>query len=96
MDMLRGILIGLGCFGLLLVGSCTMLGYGTMAVLGKAVEVAEKEQNDPVRKAAREAAVEQAISDMESYRQDRDYNNATDEDYSDFGKPTDDTRTSSY
>jgi hypothetical protein len=38
MEALRLILAALGCFGLLAIGSCTMLGMGTAAVLNEAVE----------------------------------------------------------
>jgi hypothetical protein len=97
MDMLRGILIGLGCFGLLIVGSCTMLSYGTMAVIGKAAEVAQEEQNNPARKAAREAAIDRTMEDFareaEQRAMEREYSSATDSDYSDFGKPTNDLET---
>lgn len=92
MDMVRAILMGLGCFGLLVVGSCTMLGYGTVAVLDKAAEVAREENKDPVKKAMREAAREQALSEFAaSYEEERNaqaYSESTDEDYSDFGEPT--------
>jgi hypothetical protein len=38
MEALRLILAAVGCFGLLAIGSCTMLGMGTAAVLNEAVE----------------------------------------------------------
>ncbi len=96
MDIIRGIMIGLGCFGLLVIGSCTMLGYGTMAVIGKAAEVAKKEQVDPDKQA--EAIAKSFDHYAEEYRKDNYYSNpgntgysdATDNDYSDFGKPTTD------
>ena len=86
--MIRGILIGLALFGLLIIGSCSFLGYGTMAVLDKAAEVAREERLNPAPKTEYQAVVDQAVADAEFYQNERDYRGATDEDYSDFGEPT--------
>jgi 3-hydroxyacyl-CoA dehydrogenase len=92
MDMVRAILMGLGCFGLLVIGSCTMLGYGTVAVLDKAAEVVREDQKDPAKQALRAAAAEHAMAEYSSNYEDernaRAYSESTDEDYSDFGEPT--------
>jgi hypothetical protein len=94
MDMLRGILIGLGCFGLLIVGSCTMLGYGTMAVLDKAAAVAKKEAATPEGQAKRDAAIDRAVDRFveraEQSELDSQYGASSESDYSDFGEPTND------
>jgi hypothetical protein len=44
MEAVKLILAGLGCFGLLIVGSCTMLGMGAAAVVDKAVELEKAKQ----------------------------------------------------
>lgn len=44
MEALKLILAAVGCFGLLIIGSCTMLGMGTAAVLNEAVELEKKKQ----------------------------------------------------
>jgi hypothetical protein len=94
MDMLRAILIGLGCFGLLIVGSCTMLGYGTMAVLDKAADVAEKEAASPEGQSKRDAVIDRAVDrfveQAEQSELDRQYGDPSENDYSDFGEPTND------
>ncbi len=93
MDLLRGILIGIGLFGLLIVGSCTMLGYGTVAVLDKAAEVAEKEAATPEGRARREAAeraVDRFFEEIEESERDRQFYHSADgyDEYAKFGEPT--------
>ncbi len=98
MDIVKSLLIGLGCFGLLVLGSCAMMGMGTVAVLQTAAEVARENNNNPEIQAARAAAADEIrnqskssdyYSKRQSYNsQDRSYNKSTDDDYSDFGKPS--------
>jgi hypothetical protein len=44
MEALKLILAGLGCFGLLIVGSCTMLGMAGAQMIDKAVELEKTKQ----------------------------------------------------
>ena len=87
MDIIRAIIMGLGCFGLLVLGSCGMLGFGTVAVMDKAAEIAKEERAAKAIEVA--ANPEATYGSYERYdRSAADYSESTDEDYSDFGDPS--------
>jgi hypothetical protein len=58
MDALKYVLAGMGCMGLLIVGSCSMLTYSAVAVTEEAIE--KMDDNTAEAIAGLEAAAEEA------------------------------------
>lgn len=56
MDRIRNILVGIGCLGLIYLGSCAMVGAGTEVVASKAAEKAGEIYNEEELKPHNERA----------------------------------------
>lgn len=84
MDIVRALMMGLGFFALLVVGSCAMIGYGTVAVVEKAAEIAKEENASKASRWNDDAAVSAyaAAAEAESFERASRYND------SNVGEPT--------
>jgi hypothetical protein len=104
LEAIRILVTGMVIGTLVLIGSCTMLGMGAVAIVDKAADAAIKEQNNPEWQKARAAAADVALmrakaeadaykreayrSDNSSYSDGNNVYNTNGNDDSDFGKPT--------
>jgi hypothetical protein len=89
MEVLKMILAAMGCLGLMIVGSCTMLGMAGAQMVNKAVELEEKKQAERASNASADSSRFGGTSRYE-YQSSTSYREPTEMDDPDwkFGDPT--------